>query len=154
MYRTYLINRPLTWIFRKNGHPGLLEKRNSIPKFIVWVKNLYVTNLRELILNITIAFWNSIPHRKSIFGLKCKDFLLATKLFNKTNSRVLISNMAIVFRNCCPNYQKEASLVVDLRIFILAQSLQLNKFESADFKYGSSIFKFQPENTQIRHFTS
>ena len=60
---------------------------------------------------------------------------------------MLISNMASVFGKCHPNYQKEASLVLDLKIFILAQSLQLHKFESPDFKYDSSIFKFKPKKT-------
>ena len=32
--------------------------------------------------------------------------------------------------------------------------LQLDKFQSADFKYGNSFLKFQPQNTQIRHFWS
>ena len=32
--------------------------------------------------------------------------------------------------------------------------LQLDKFEGADFKYDNIVFKFQPQNTQIRHFWS
>ena len=30
-------------------------------------------------------------------------------------------------------------------------SLELDKFEGADFKYHNIIFKFQPKNTQIKH---
>ena len=30
--------------------------------------------------------------------------------------------------------------------------LQLDKLEGTDFKYDNIVLKFQPKNTQIRHF--
>ena len=35
---------------------------------------------------------------------------------------------------------------------LLHHTLQQDKFEDADFKYGNSIFKFQPKNTKIKYF--
>ena len=43
-------------------------------------------------------------------------------------------------------------LVQNLRIFFFTKTLLLEKLEDTDFKYDNSIFKFQPKNTQIRHF--
>ena len=36
-----------------------------------------------------------------------------------------------------------------LRIFVLHQTLQLNKFEGVNGKYDNGFFEFQPENIQI-----
>ena len=32
------------------------------------------------------------------------------------------------------------------------QTLQFNKFEGVDFKYGNGFFEFQPKNIEIKHF--
>ena len=40
----------------------------------------------------------------------------------------------------------------ELRIFVLHQTLQLNKFEGVNGKYDNGFFEFQPENIQIKHF--
>ena len=36
----------------------------------------------------------------------------------------------------------------------MRKRLIFDKFEGADFKYDNSFLKFQPKNTQIRHFWS
>ena len=46
----------------------------------------------------------------------------------------------------------QAFLFPNLRIFILHQALQLNKFEGVNFKYDNSFLEFQPKNIQIKHF--
>ena len=46
-----------------------------------------------------------------------------------------------------------AFLVHNLGIFgFFCKMLRLDEFEGADFEYDNIIFKFQPKNTQIRHF--
>ena len=37
---------------------------------------------------------------------------------------------------------------------IFSKILEADKSEGADFKYNKNILKFQPKNTQIRHFWS
>ena len=98
-------------------------------------------NLRVLISNMTTVFSNSSPKipKWDIFCPKFKNFYIYTKLCSKTNSRTLISNMTITFSN---SSQKYASLVPNLRIFILHQTLQSDKFEGIDFKYDNGFFKF------------
>ena len=39
-----------------------------------------------------------------------------------------------------------------LDFLLLHKNLRLDKFGSFDFKYDNSFLKFQPKNTQIRHF--
>ena len=51
-------------------------------------------------------------------------------------------------------YPNQAILVPNLRILFLHQTSQEDKFEDADFKYNKNIFKFQPKNMQIRHFST
>ena len=51
-------------------------------------------------------------------------------------------------------YPNKAFLLPNLDIFIFHEILQLDKFEGADFKYDSVIFKLQPKNTRIRDFWS
>ena len=36
----------------------------------------------------------------------------------------------------------------------MSQKLNFDKFEGADFKFNNSFLKFQPKNTQRRHFWS
>ena len=40
----------------EKADPGPLEKADPIPKFTVWVKDSFLTNLRVLISNMTIVF--------------------------------------------------------------------------------------------------
>ena len=94
--------------------------------------------------NIFLNSNSKIP-KPEFFGPKFKDFYLC----NKTNSRALISNMTIVFQICCAKHPNKALLVVNLRI-----SFFCTKFESFDFKYDNILLKFQPKNTQIKHFWS
>ena len=47
-----------------------------------------------------------------------------------------------------------AFLVPNLVNFIFSRNLQLYKFDSADFKYENSFFKFYPANTKRRDFWS
>ena len=49
-------------------------------------------------------------------------------------------------------YANYGFLFRDLKIFILQQTLQLNKFEGADFKYDNGFFEFRHENIQKRNF--
>ena len=59
--------------------------------------------------------------------------------------------MTIVFLNYSPKVCKLGIFLSNLRIFILDQTVQLNKFEGIDFKYDNGFFEFQPENIQIKH---
>ena len=45
-------------------------------------------------------------------------------------------------------------MVRNLSILIFSQNFELDKFQAADFKYDNIAFKFQPRNTQIKHFWS
>ena len=45
-------------------------------------------------------------------------------------------------------------LATNLGFFIFYKTLQLDKFEVADFEYHNIVFKFQPKNTQISDFRS
>ena len=115
---------------------------------------------------MAILFSNSslkIP-KLGIFGPKFKDFYFYTEFCNKDNSRTLISSMSILFSNFSPKilkfdvfgqrHQNKAFSALNLEILFLRKILQLDKFEGANFRYENSFLKFQPENTQIRHFWS
>ena len=96
---------------------------------------------------MAILFSNSGPKilKSGIFGPKLKEFYFCTKLCNKANSRRLVSNMTIAFSNSSLNICRlGVFLVPNLRIFILHQTLQLDKFEGVDFKYDHYFFEFQP----------
>ena len=96
---------------------------------------------------MAILFSNSSPKilKSGIFGPKLKEFYFCTKLCNKANSRRLVSNMTIAFSNSSLNtYKLGVFLIPNLRIFILHQTLQLDKFEGVDFKYDHYFFEFQP----------
>ena len=75
-----------------------------------------------------------------MFGPKVRHFYSFTKFCNQSNSRVLISNMTILFSNSIAKYTNQAFLVPNLKVFILYQTLQLNKFEGVDFKYDNAFF--------------
>ena len=45
-------------------------------------------------------------------------------------------------------------LVLNLGIFLSHEILQVDKFDGADFKYDTIVFKFQSKNALIRHFWS
>ena len=98
--RAYFIKRTRNrnQTFWKSG-PRHLEKADPIPKFTVWVKDSLKANLRVLISNMTIVFYNSsskVP-KQGIFDPNFRHFHFFTKFRKLTNSRVLISNMKIVF---------------------------------------------------------
>ena len=48
-------------------------------------------------------------------------------------------------------YPYKAFLVPNLGIFVFPRNFAIRQIR-ADFKYDNIVFKFQPENTQIRHF--
>ena len=58
------------------------------------------------------------------------------------------------FQIAFQKYPYKAFLVRKLRIFIFAPTLQQDKFQDTDSKHYNNIFKFQPKNTQFRHFRS
>ena len=60
--------------------------------------------------------------------------------------------MTTIFQNFFPNHPDKTILVPNQKISNYAQNLQLNKSEGVDFKYDKSFLKFQPKNTQVKHF--
>ena len=56
------------------------------------------------------------------------------------------------FKTLTQKYPNKALLVLNLRIFISEQTLQLDKFEGVDLKYDNDFFEFQAENTQMKHW--
>ena len=57
-FKAYFIKRTRT-------RTQTFKKADPIPKITVWVKDLFLTNLRVLILNMTILFWNPNPKHKA-----------------------------------------------------------------------------------------
>ena len=57
----------------------------------------------------------------------------------------------IIFKFLTQKYQIKTFLDPNLRTFIFAPNFETGQI---DFKYGTSIFKFQPKNTQISYFWS
>ena len=55
-----------------------------------------------------------------------------------------------MFSNSTPKIRKSGTFDPKFKDFNLHQTLQLDKFEGVDFKYGNGFFKFQSENTQIK----
>lgn len=64
--------------------------------------------------------------------------------------RELISNMTIAFKIPAQKYPIKTFLVSNRYIFIPTRNF--DKFEETNFNYDNNIFKFQPDNTQIRYF--
>ena len=60
--------------------------------------------------------------------------------------------MKILFSNSSPKIPKSGIFGPKYRRFFFREVLQIDKFEDADFKYYNSFLKFQPKNSQIRHF--
>ena len=110
----------------------------KIHKF--WFQNLQLEKFEGADFEYDNSFFKFQPKNTKIrhFCPKFKNFYIYTKLCSKTNSRTLISNMIIIFSN---SSQKYPSLVPNLRIFILHQTLQSDKFEGIDFKYDNGFFK-------------
>ena len=51
-------------------------------------------------------------------------------------------------------YTSKALFDSNVGVFIyFPKILQLGKFEGADFKCDNNVFKFQPKNIQIRHYS-
>ena len=65
-----------------------------------------------------------------------------TKSSNQTNSRMLISNITIVFQIAAQNTQIRHFCFQIQELSFFHGTLQLDKFEEADFKYDNSFFKF------------
>ena len=59
--------------------------------------------------------------------------------------------MTILFPTSSLN---QAFLVPNLRIFVLHQTLHLDKLEGVEFKYDNGFFEFQPESAEIKHLLS
>ena len=57
----------------------------------------------------------------------------------------------IIFKFLTQKYAIKTFLEPNLRTFIFAPNFETGQI---DFKYGTSIFKFQPKNTQISYFWS
>ena len=132
--------------------PGPLKKADPIPKFTVWVKDSFLTNLRVLISNMSIVFKNSSPKipTSGIFGSKFKDFYFCPKFCGKTNSSTLISNMAIFFSNSIPKYPNKAFLVPNLGIFISPRNFAIRQIRECWFQIWQYFFS----NSRITHFWS
>ena len=61
--------------------------------------------------------------------------------------------MTIIVLKClAQKYVIKTFLVPNLGIFLISLILELDIINGADFKYDNIIFKFQPKNTQIKHF--
>ena len=99
------------------------------------------------------------------FGPKFRHFCFSAKFCSETNSMILISNMTILFSKASPKIPKSDIFGPKFRHFdFFSEILQLDYFESADFKYGNSFSKiiaqkylikaFLVKNTQISHFWS
>ena len=73
-------------------------------------------------------FLNSSPHLVICFSF--------SEICTYINSRVLISNMTILFSNSRKKYPNKAFLVSSLDFFF-CETLQLDKFDGADFNYDS-----------------
>ena len=74
-----------------------------------------------------------------------------------TNSRVLILNKTIITFRFQPEKNKKRIFAQNLDVFMLLRKfmkLHKFKFEGVEIKYNNGMFKFQPENTQIKHFVS
>ena len=57
-----------------------------------------------------------------------------------------------IFELPVSKYPNQVIFLPNLGIFILHQTLHLDKFEGVDFKYDNGFFEFQPKNIQIKHF--
>ena len=110
-----------------------------------------------MISSMTISFSNSSPKmpKSDIFRTKFRHFRFCFKFSKYTNLRVLISNITLIFSEILPQkYPDKAFLVANVAFLFFREILQLDKFESAHFKYRNIVFRLQPKNTQIRHFWS
>ena len=114
--------------------------------------------------NIVFTFYPKI-RKYSIFGPKFGIFVFFTKfvfaifVFSPNfatrqirGRRFQISQSYV--QNPPQKYANQAFLVQNLRILILHQTLQSDKSESVDFKFGNFFFEFQSENTQLKQFLS
>ena len=80
--------------------------------------------------------------KSGIFGPQFKDFYFFIKLCDKANSRTLISNMTISFSNCSPkNTQIWHFWYPTEKLLLLRKTVQVDKFEGANFKYHNLFFK-------------
>ena len=106
-----------TWTFRNSG-PFNFKKRILYQYSLYWLKNIFLTNSRMLISNMTIDFQSYIPKKKEDpVGPKFKDFYFCTKLCTWTISRMLISNMVVFFSVSKFQSQKMHLWSQNLRIF-------------------------------------
>ena len=92
---------------------------------------------------MTIAFSN--------FSLKMSKIkYFWSQLCNKTNSKALISNKTIVFSNFYSKIPKIRCFWSQNWGFLcLHGTLQLDKFQGADFKYENSFFKLLPKTQAV-----
>ena len=103
---------------------------------------------------MAIAFLNFLAKSTQIrhFWFQFWHFHFFTKFCSQPNSKVLISNITISFSNLTSKISKTGIMVSNLMIQIFAANFAQDKFKDTDFKYDNIFFKFQPKNTQIRHF--
>ena len=145
------------------GTDPLLEKADPISKFAVWVKDLYLTNLRALISDMTILFQIlAQKYRGKVFLVtNLGIFVFFKKKF------VIRLNFVSFFRILAQKYPNKGFFVPDLGIYVCfgfwflffvfcfvvffsggggwggeGGILQLDKLEGFDFKYSHSFLKF------------
>ena len=120
--RAYFLKRTRirTRIFRKSG---------PYPKFTVWLKDSFLTNLRVLTSNMTIVFESSCPKipKQGIFSPKIRHFGFFAKFCSQINSTVLISNIHQDFEILAQKYPNEVFLVPNLGIFVFFQIFAIRK---------------------------
>ena len=89
------------------------------------------------------------------FWSKFRHFYSFRKFCSQAKLRVLILNKTIIFSDSSPKIPKSDIFLSQIEGFLfLHHNLQQDIFENTDFKYDNSIFKFQSQNTQIKHFWS
>ena len=100
---------------------------------------------------MTTQFSNSSPKlpKSGVFGPKFKHFCFFVKFCKQTNLRMLISNLTIVL---CQKYPNKAFLVPDIRHFCFFT--KFCNYTNTKVLILNMNLKFQPKNTQIRHFWS
>ena len=122
---------------------------DHIPKLTVPVKNLFLTNARVLILNMTIVFLNCLPKKftnKVFFVPNLGIFIFAC------NFTIFFSNMTMFFQNCCLKDPNRHFWFHILWYLFLHKTSQLDKLEGVNLKCDKRFLKFQSKNTQIKHF--
>ena len=100
-----------------------------------------------LISNMTIAFlkFQSKNIKSGSFGVQIYGFLFLNQTLQQDKFEDFKYNNSI--SKLQPKIRKEVFLFPNSRIFLLHQTLRLNKFECVNFKYDNGFFQFQSEKS-------